>query len=311
MDCILVGYDGSPGADQAITLVGSLAWPRPTVIRVVTVVPDLPAIRSAWSHLVPGDAAVLEREVREKAEDALGPVRDRLVDLGHMVEAAVIAGRPSQALAHQAQKFRATMIAIGSRGLGPISSTILGSVSAEVVDVAPCPVLITRGASIHNIILATDGSPHAETARQFLPTLPIPPEASIRVVSVAEVLRPWTSGIAPTMYRQVMADQVEQEAEARASHGEIAAAAVASLAREGLEASAEVRSGDPAAEILAAATALGADLIVLGSRGQTGFRRLILGSVARRVLQHASASVLVVRSGSSTAIAKAAAAEAS
>ncbi|MDP9270967.1 MAG: universal stress protein [Chloroflexota bacterium] len=53
--------------------------------------------------------------------------------------------------------------------------------------------------------------------------------------------------------------------------------------------------GDAATEILAAAQAFKADLILLGTRGRTGVARLVLGSVARNVLHHASSSVLVVR----------------
>ena len=53
--------------------------------------------------------------------------------------------------------------------------------------------------------------------------------------------------------------------------------------------------GDPAHEIIRAAEDLRCNLIVMGSRGLTGLDRIRLGSVARNVLQHASASVLIVR----------------
>jgi nucleotide-binding universal stress UspA family protein len=56
-----------------------------------------------------------------------------------------------------------------------------------------------------------------------------------------------------------------------------------------------VRNGDAAGEIVAVAERRGADLIVLGSRGRTGLRRLLLGSVARNVVSGSTASVLIVR----------------
>ena len=55
------------------------------------------------------------------------------------------------------------------------------------------------------------------------------------------------------------------------------------------------RSGDPAHEIVAYAKEQQSGLLVLGTRGHTGLRRLMLGSVARNVLLHAPCSVLVVR----------------
>lgn len=53
--------------------------------------------------------------------------------------------------------------------------------------------------------------------------------------------------------------------------------------------------GDPAAEIVKHATAVGSDVIVLGTHGRTGADRLLLGSVAERVMRDAPCSVLVVK----------------
>jgi nucleotide-binding universal stress UspA family protein len=69
----------------------------------------------------------------------------------------------------------------------------------------------------------------------------------------------------------------------------------AQLQTAGRAAEADRREGDAATEILAAASASKADLIVMGTHGRTGIARLVLGSVARNVLQHATCSVLIVR----------------
>ena len=53
--------------------------------------------------------------------------------------------------------------------------------------------------------------------------------------------------------------------------------------------------GDPATEIVGYATEAGADVIVLGTHGRTGVDRLVIGSVAERVMRGASCSVLVVK----------------
>ena len=55
-----------------------------------------------------------------------------------------------------------------------------------------------------------------------------------------------------------------------------------------------MRKGDAAAEIITVAQESGADLVVVGSRGQTGLKRIVLGSVARNVVTAAGASVLIV-----------------
>jgi nucleotide-binding universal stress UspA family protein len=72
------------------------------------------------------------------------------------------------------------------------------------------------------------------------------------------------------------------------------------LARElsgaGLEVETEVAEGDPAELIVARAAELGADLIAMGTHGLSALGRVFLGSVARRVVQHAPCPVLTVRS---------------
>ncbi len=56
-----------------------------------------------------------------------------------------------------------------------------------------------------------------------------------------------------------------------------------------------VITGDPAAEVLQVAAGLGDDLIVMATHGRRGFRRLVLGSVAERVVREAPCPVLTVR----------------
>jgi len=69
------------------------------------------------------------------------------------------------------------------------------------------------------------------------------------------------------------------------------------LARQGLVSQRQVAvDGDPAKEIVNCADAMDVDLIVIGSDSTSGIRNLVLGSVSRKVTDHAKQSVLVVRS---------------
>jgi nucleotide-binding universal stress UspA family protein len=62
-----------------------------------------------------------------------------------------------------------------------------------------------------------------------------------------------------------------------------------------VETTTELREGDPSEEILACATDVDADVIVMGTHGRSGIERRLIGSVAERVVRHAEQSVLTVR----------------
>jgi nucleotide-binding universal stress UspA family protein len=80
-------------------------------------------------------------------------------------------------------------------------------------------------------------------------------------------------------------------------HRSIAERAVARLRRAGLTAEARTVIGDPRAALMDAARARRVDLVIVGSHGRTGVKKLLLGSVASHVVTHAPCSVLVVRGG--------------
>ena len=92
-----------------------------------------------------------------------------------------------------------------------------------------------------------------------------------------------------------MAQYIESTREVERTRAAENAAAATRLHAAGFTVTPLIRQGDPAHEIVAEAKAREAGLIVVGTRGQTGLQRLILGSVARNVLLHAPCSVLVVR----------------
>ena len=89
--------------------------------------------------------------------------------------------------------------------------------------------------------------------------------------------------------------------ELRERHQGHASAMATRLSENGIPAKAEVRTGDAAREIIAAAAARQVDLVVTGSRYLHGLDRWLLGSVSRNVLLHAGVSVLIVRGSVSAA----------
>ena len=76
---------------------------------------------------------------------------------------------------------------------------------------------------------------------------------------------------------------------------EVVVGVAETLQAAGLNVETAVREGDPRSVIVDQAEEWSADLIVMGSQGYTGLKRLLLGSVAQHVVSHAPCSVEVVR----------------
>ena len=295
---ILLAVDGSRPAERASQLVAALPWREGGRVRIVNVAPDRADLLGvSFMAPIPLDADQIEedvlrshREALEAAELEIRSARDDLV-----IETAMLRGRAASSIVHEARDMPAELVVVGHRGHGPWESMLLGSVSAEVVDHAPCPVLVARDERLGPVILGDDGSPSARDAEAAMTRWPMFAGVPVTVVSVVEQGYPYASAFAPITYMDTMAGYAEAMAEHRRVAREACEATAQRLRDAGFEATAEVREGDAAHELVTCAREHEAGLIVVGTRGTTGLRRLVLGSVARNVLLHAECSVLIVR----------------
>lgn len=299
---ILLAIDGSVSSDRARDLVASLPLPGGSTIRVVAVQErHVDPLGMSWVTAGPRrggpiDEAETDEDVDARhLREAIERAERALERSGIRVEGFVVRGRPGSTIVDEAHEFHAQLVVLGSRGHGTITTMLLGSTASEVVDHAPCPVLVARSASLGPIAFADDGSSSARTAEMALASWPIFADRPVTVVTVAETGVPLTPGFAPGLYDQVLASYTEAVDEAREDRRQLAAETAARLASEGYATSETVLEGDPAAELVRFAEERGIGTIVMGTRGHTGLARLVLGSVARNVLLHAPCSVLVVR----------------
>jgi len=279
---VLIASDGSPSAERAIALAGCVTWPAGTELRLITVVAPVPVLVASMLVVeTPPTPTEVERQRR-----LLG---------GHDVEVVVREGRAASRIIDEAADWRADLVILGSHGYGPLRSALLGSVAAEVVDHAPCAVLVARRGRADHVLLADDGSERAATAAAFLARIPSLGGRELRVLSVAHVQAPLDSGIVPHLRELARREHAETVTAAREQHEQLAATRARSFDRTNGTVAHDVRVGDPATQILDEAVEHSTELVVLGSHGRTGLGRLLLGSVARKVLLHAHCSVLIVR----------------
>ena len=243
----------------------------------------------------------------DRMRDALSQMENTFLKPGLAVHSLVTDGVPGAEILRILAEYHIDLVVLGTRRRSQISSFLLGSVSEWVLNEAPCSVLIVRGKTRTrkitqglNILMATDGSPDAKDAIEFVERLNLPPSTVLtllhvvrkKVYQTAQLVT--TADIQPDTFKKLAEDLLKTRGREGATLLETTRKA---LNRPGLKIVENLAFGHEADEILKAAKRTRADLVVMGSRGLTGLRRFLLGSVSNKVTRHAACSVMVVRNG--------------
>jgi nucleotide-binding universal stress UspA family protein len=235
-------------------------------------------------------------------EDALNQTCNRLRRKGLHAQPELLLGYPTEKLLKFAEEQMPNLIIIGAKGLRATLGILVGGVAQQVVEYAPCPVLVVRVPynGLREIMLVTDGSPSSQQAVQFLGSLPLPAGARFWVMHVLPP-SPISMMILETGMGNVPID-VQDPAEAAAveakeeKEGQVLVdGTLEALKAMGKPAGGILKRGDAATEIIAVAKEKNIDLIVTGSRGLSPIRSWMMGSVSRKLVHYSGCSVLVVR----------------
>lgn len=220
-------------------------------------------------------ANIFEKEEKEALE-YLETVKTRAIQEGIFCHTILRQGEePYQLITDEAAEKNVDMIVIGRRGRSGLMKVLMGSVAAKVIGHAPCKVLVVpRAARIEcrNILVATDGSAHS-------------------IAAAAEAI-----GIAKRCGSNILAVSTvhaeEEFEEAKTNVGNV----VEMAQKEGIPVEALTPAGRSHDVIVEIAGGRGIDLIVMGTYGKTGLKRLLMGSSTEKVIGQANCAVLVVRS---------------
>ncbi|HEX5415118.1 MAG TPA: universal stress protein [Chloroflexota bacterium] len=144
---ILVAYDGSEPAKQAVQGAAKLAKDQHAQLRIVSVVDLTPLYRRPYPGL---DLGRIEQTVMQSTQEELVEAAAIAKQAGITPETVIArAGgqRVNDAIIAQAQSWPADLIVMGTHGRGGIERFVLGSVAEGVARGAPVPVLLYRTAS--------------------------------------------------------------------------------------------------------------------------------------------------------------------
>lgn len=270
---VLVGYDGSPGGDLALTWAVREARSRGTVLTVV----------HAWEtcDAAPGDEAVAAALARRAGKQVLaeGTRFARSISDVENVRSLLVEGQTAAMLCQHSTDAELTVM--GARGRGRFAAPRLGAVSAEVAARADGPVVVVRG---HwrpaggyipgPVVVGADGSAASRAAVAFALQ-----EATLRQASLLVVV-----ALADAAETLGGAHRLKEEFGQSIDQWQHEYAAV--------DIERSVADGSPRAALLDATHA--AQLVVVGARGRGGVPGMSLGSVSHALLRHAHCPVAVV-----------------
>ncbi len=144
---IIVGFDGSPGAQAAIDVIAARNWREGSEFRLVIATDQ--AAPSSLDRFVPPTAVkwaedAMKSEV-EWMEKLAAPALQTLIDAGCAATLQTVAGNPKKILVEEAERWHADAIFVGANRFGNlIERFLLGSVSAAVAARAHCSVEVVR-----------------------------------------------------------------------------------------------------------------------------------------------------------------------
>lgn len=295
---IICAVDGSEYSRWAVDALRIVAARPPEMLCLLHAVeprlpksagPPSPARMAHVIRALDERGSTLLRQMTQYAAIALGQGG---TSAATKIETALAHGRPATAIVSQAQRRRADLLILGSRGLSDIRGFLLGSVSRHAAVHAPCPTLIVKRPlkTLDQVVLAVDASKHSRQACEFLCQHLVQEATHVSVFSVA------TDRLTELAARELPAAEVQELIQPQIDRAQDLVTTYRDrLIKTGCAVTTAVGRGHPSEAILSHAEKLHADLIVVGSRGLEGTERLQIGSVAESVLKYAPCSVLVVR----------------
>lgn len=279
---ILCPVDFSDATEDGLAVARRLAAAEPASVVLLHAV-DFP------HESVAGERLYLE--VHDNVVERLEEIADTFTGAADVaVEAR--RGDARDAIVDLAVEESMDLVVMPSHARAGLDRLLHGSVTAEVVRTAPCPVFVVPPLAKLGgpVVFATDFSEHAARALPHAAGLAHTLGESLIIVHVATLVEQGIKDWRFPALTQDMVDAILEEAEgeldrAREQAGDEPVDVDTRL----------VRGSYPAVEILQLAESVGAGALVVGSHGRTGLTRAMLGSVAEKVMRTSPVPVLVVR----------------
>lgn len=297
--CILVPLDGSALAEQALDVAASRARKTGATLHLVSVREPLPPL--ALPPDVPLPTNDLEDQAQAELQEYLETVASAARStLPSAATTAILTGDAAAALCEYVEDQEVDLVIMTTHGRTGLSRLWLGSVADRMLRRLAIPVLLLHPSEepqpteFRRLVVALDGTIEQPILDAMLALGAQPGTTRCLLTRVVEPAVPVLSGLAARPARLPPDWNVKREIDARNYLVRVADP----MARAGWNVDSQVLVGrGVAAQVLALAEAAGADCILVGTHGARGLERLMLGSVADKIVRGARVPVLVAPAG--------------
>ena len=287
---IVVGVDGSEDGRRAVDWAAEQATLEHRTLTLLHAVPPVEALASSYLMSAGVDLVELQEEISTAARTTLEAEVERVLGThpSLTVRSLIVDGDPRVALL--AASPTASLLVVGSRGLGMFTSVLLGSVSLAVTREATCPVVVVRPGGEprrSGVLVGADGTASSVAVLEFAFR-----QASLRGVPLTVAHCFWDAVVVRDGIRRLATDE----------HGHedlrmLMAESVAGLGEKfpDVQVHLDLLRGLVDASLGEAAESHAP--VVIGCHHRPTLSRLIWGSVATTVVERAHGPVAVVPQG--------------
>jgi nucleotide-binding universal stress UspA family protein len=287
---VLVAIDLSEPSDEAVLQAAPYLATQGAALAVCHVLPALRVNALFPQRNQPATMATADFE--RAARDHIGAHLARIAP-GVDAEIFIEFGDAYAGIVRCAETWSADLIVVASSGRTGLARMLLGSVAEKTVRYAHCPVLVARPRAGSGVVLAA-----TDFSDPSLPAVAMGAEEAKRRGARLVVMHALDFTTVGMAVEQIVFANITTTSDGNVDQVLVDAAhrrLVEALRAVGAEGEVRVVNGGPASAIVRTADELRAEIVVVGTHGATGLRRLSLGNVAERVVRHAEGSVLAVR----------------
>ena len=304
---VIVPLDSSEFSEQALPYAKLIAGHMSAPIELVEAYDILPpAVHDRHTGYI---VKLMLTEARSRSEKYLSGIRQRLEETGHPALVTTLRGAPAEAISAQASADANALVLMSTHGRGGIARWALGSVADKVLHTVSNPVLFVRASAtapvpstvlVERIVAPLDGSARAELSLPHVAGMAAALGAGItllRVTPTADYYRSHLGGalLQPQVGTRWMSPDDLADADSNQVRAYLSRVKNRLTADRPLEVTIHHQQNENVAQAIIDKASHQPSLVVMSSHGQSGIRRLMLGSIADRVVRHSNGPVLVVR----------------